>query len=119
MQLCSMYAMGYTAQYARLQGFYTGDGRVQTHPQGIDALMMYAGAILWLVVMVFAFAACFLPVREIYEYVFDSLRGDYREFSRILELVRRNWPGWVAKQRRNGERGQREQNVSRRSKRRP
>jgi len=118
MQLCSMYAMGYTAQHARLQGFYTGDGRVQTHPQGIDALIMYAGAILWLVVMVFAFAACFLPVREIYEYVFDSLRGDYREFARILELVRRNWPGWVAKQRRNGERGQREQNVSRRSERR-
>ena len=120
MQLCSMYAMGYTAQHARLQGFYTGDGRVQTHPQGIDALMMYAGAILWLVAMVFAFAACIQPVMEIYEYVFDSLGGDRWEFARILELVpRRNGPGWVARQRRNGDRGgQREHNVDSRSERR-
>jgi len=57
LQIASSYYMGYAANYARVQKFFSL-GHLNQTPHGNDALLMYAGALLWLVVIFFALIAC-------------------------------------------------------------
>src|SRR6266480_637273 len=57
LQIVSSYYMGYAVNYARVQKFFSL-GRVDPTPHGNDALLMYAGALLWLIVIFFALIAC-------------------------------------------------------------
>ena len=57
LQLVSTYYMGNATNYARLQKFFTV-GRLDNTPHGSDTMTMYAGALLWLVVLFFALVAC-------------------------------------------------------------
>ncbi|KAK4206777.1 hypothetical protein QBC37DRAFT_457539 [Rhypophila decipiens] len=65
LQLLSVYTMGFVANHARKQGFYklgnyqavitaSGDGDDST--MGTDAMAMYAGALLWLIVVIITLA---------------------------------------------------------------
>jgi hypothetical protein len=53
LQLISSYSFGIVANYGRAEGFYTNGDRLQHLPSAPAARMMYAGALLWLVVISF------------------------------------------------------------------
>jgi hypothetical protein len=57
LQLVSSYYMGRAVNYARVQEFFK-IGRLDSTPHGDDAMTMYGGALLWLVVIFFALLAC-------------------------------------------------------------
>ncbi|KAH8646018.1 hypothetical protein BGZ60DRAFT_535749 [Tricladium varicosporioides] len=66
LQLLAFYYMGYAANYARRQKFYKV-GRLDNTPHGHDALFMYAGALLWLVVILFAIVECIFSILGVNE----------------------------------------------------
>ncbi|KAK3332183.1 hypothetical protein B0T19DRAFT_473131 [Cercophora scortea] len=57
LQILGSYVMGKVANHARVQGFYTNASAVAAVPHGADAMLMYVGAILWLVVIFFTLIA--------------------------------------------------------------
>jgi hypothetical protein len=69
LQLLSAYAMGMTANHARTHQFLLHPTDVRSAPRGIDAMAMYAGAILWLVIVFFTLAAIALSILELREQI--------------------------------------------------
>ncbi|KAH0565894.1 hypothetical protein GP486_000697, partial [Trichoglossum hirsutum] len=57
LQVIGSIYMGIASNYARKQKFYIA-GRLSNTPHGRDALVMYAGSLLWLVAIIFAIVAC-------------------------------------------------------------
>jgi hypothetical protein len=86
LQVSSVYAMGHVANHGRRQGFYKADGRLNSVTGGQDAQLMYAGAILWLVLMVFSWAACVIPASEIFNYMFVQPKNDSELAQKIIKL---------------------------------
>jgi hypothetical protein len=80
LQLFAAYTMGKAVQYGRAQRFYKRhafDGA----PHAEDALLMYAGAVLWLVVIFFAILACFYVILDL-----SKLLGN--TWSRVIGKVK-------------------------------
>jgi hypothetical protein len=57
LQLLSAYTMGSAANYARAQKFYTNANGNLAAPRGSDAMLMYGGALTWLIVVAFSLTA--------------------------------------------------------------
>ena len=57
LQILGSVYMGIATAYAGRQKFYQV-GRLTHVPHGTDALVMYAGSLLWLIMIVFALVAC-------------------------------------------------------------
>jgi predicted TIM-barrel fold metal-dependent hydrolase len=68
MQIIGSVYMGLATQYARKQKFYR-IGMLTGVPRGKDALVMYAGSLLWLTVIAFAILACLSSVLGVSQYV--------------------------------------------------
>ncbi|KAK4225974.1 hypothetical protein QBC38DRAFT_481728 [Podospora fimiseda] len=62
MQLVSAYVFGHVANYGRKQRFYKVKHGLGDTKLGRYGLTMYAGAAMWLAVVIFALAACFESV---------------------------------------------------------
>lgn len=62
LQLISAYVFGHVTNYGRKQRFYSLDRGIGDTEFGRAGLTMYAGAVIWLVVVIFALAACFEAV---------------------------------------------------------
>lgn len=86
MQLCSAYTFGYVANYARMQHFFYADGLLGTVEHGKDALLMYAGVLIWLCSVPFALAALAMGIRIIVT----------AQAIQLWRLTRRIWR-WVFK----------------------
>ena len=61
LQLISSYYMGTAANYARRQRFYR-IGHLDTTQQQRMAMTLYAGALLWLIVLFLALVSCFVAI---------------------------------------------------------
>jgi hypothetical protein len=61
LQLIGSVYMGLTAHHGRVSKFYRING-LRGAPSEHSALVMYVGALLWLIVIVFAIAACVYSV---------------------------------------------------------
>jgi hypothetical protein len=57
LQLLSAYTFGTVANFAQGQHFYNLDHRLDNVPYGVEAKLMYAGSLLWLVVILFTLLA--------------------------------------------------------------
>jgi hypothetical protein len=61
MQILSSYYMGYAANFAKQQRFFKSS-TLDNVERGEDARVMYVGALLWLLVCVFAIIGCFWSI---------------------------------------------------------
>ena len=57
LQVLGSVYMGIASNYARRQHFYLA-GSLSQIPHGKDALIMYSGSLMWLIVILFAVATC-------------------------------------------------------------
>ena len=87
MQIIGSVYMGLATQYARKQKFYR-IGMLTSVPRGKDALVMYAGSLLWLTVIAFAILACLSSVLGVSQYV-SSLGRFIRGASRKARKQRK------------------------------
>lgn len=62
LQLLSSYAFGIVANHARSQGFYKLDHRLDSAPNWTAAKLMYAGALFWLIVVIFCLISVFVSI---------------------------------------------------------
>lgn len=70
LQLTSFYFMAKATNYARIQKFFK-IGRLSHTPHGHDARLMYAGALMWLIVIVGALWICISGISKIVKELFD------------------------------------------------
>ena len=79
LQLFSASTFGFVANYARIQHFYYADGRLLGIEHGKDALLMYAGALIWLCSIPFALVALATAISTIVGAQAARLRTWFRE----------------------------------------
>jgi hypothetical protein len=80
LQLVSVYYIGRAVNYARMQKFFDiGRLRDSTAPRSADAMIMYGGALLWLVVIFFALLAYGFVVFGIDHLIGRQIRGKSRK----------------------------------------
>jgi hypothetical protein len=82
LQLIGSFYMGFATNYARKQKFYL-NGELRKVSCGTDALVMYAGSLLWLIVIVFALLACLSSVLGINRYVASSVTNLLKGMKRL------------------------------------
>ncbi|KAK3682404.1 hypothetical protein B0T22DRAFT_539483 [Podospora appendiculata] len=71
LQILGSYVMGTVASHARVQKFYTNALAVAAVPRGKDAMLMYVGAIFWLVVVFFTLLAVGTSVLNVSTQIFQ------------------------------------------------
>ncbi|OCK89295.1 uncharacterized protein K441DRAFT_681270 [Cenococcum geophilum 1.58] len=84
LQILGSICMGLASNYARKQHFYVADRLSQT-PHGQDALVMYAGSLLWLIVILFAIATCAWSILGVNQHIAafgQIIRGSRRKAKR-------------------------------------
>lgn len=72
LQLIGSFYMGFATNYARKQKIYL-NGELRKVSRGTDALVMYAGSLLWLIVIAFTLLACLSSGLGINRYVASSV----------------------------------------------
>ena len=73
LQVIGSVYMGIASNYARRQKFYR-TGRLNHTQHGTDAILMYAGSLLWLGTIAFAIMACVLTLLDVSGYVAGLVR---------------------------------------------
>jgi hypothetical protein len=78
LQLLSSYTFGTVANYARSQHFYKLDHRLDGVLNGNAAKLMYAGALFWLIVVIFCLIMVFFSIIGV-----DKLKGSLADLARL------------------------------------
>jgi hypothetical protein len=96
LQLLSAYTFGTVANFAQSQHFYNLDHRLDNVPYGVEAKLMYAGSLLWLVVILFTLIAIFWSILGVNKQIgllatfVGVTKGPVKRLQRKLEpLLRR------------------------------
>ncbi|KAH0533945.1 hypothetical protein FGG08_007444 [Glutinoglossum americanum] len=93
LQVLGSVYMGIASNYARKQKFYTA-GRLTSTPHGRDALVMYAGSLLWLMAIIFAIVACLWSILGVNRHIAAvgrAIRGSRRRAERHHFLAVKQW----------------------------
>jgi hypothetical protein len=100
LQILGSVYMGIATAYAGRQKFYRV-GRLRHVPHGTDALVMYAGSLLWLVMIIFALVACGWTLLNVNRHVAglaQRARGLPRQANKQHRTANHRIGKWVKRQ---------------------